>query len=175
MDKSRQNKYEILFEQMLRQLHIEVYRLGAGVYRLHSEELCLDEKQNYRNAQDIVESLEWAISDTFFGDLAEYEQLYDNWRYHRTDINLPMPAVCVYKAYEAMFNAFDKFLIDTIGIHYEVETWDDPLGEVTGSETVFGEQAARDRYNEIVTDGYYARLLKVDGEGFPIYIVEANF
>lgn len=70
MDKSRQNKYEILFEQMLRQLHIEVYRLGAGVYRLHSDERCLDEKQIYRNAQDIVESLEWAISDTFFGDLA---------------------------------------------------------------------------------------------------------
>ena len=108
-------------------------------------------------------------------DLAEYEQLYDNWRYHRTDINLPMPAVCVYKAYDAMFNAFDKFLIDTIGIHYEVETWDDPLGEVTGSETVFGEQAARDRYNEIVADGYYARLFTVDGEGFPIYVVEANF
>lgn len=71
MDKSKQNKYEILFEQMLRQLHIEVYRLGAGVYRLYSDELCLDEKQIYRNAQDIVESLEWAISDTFFGDLAE--------------------------------------------------------------------------------------------------------
>lgn len=32
-----------------------------------------------------------------------------------------------------------------------------------------------ERYNETVADGYYARLFTVDGEGFPIYVLEANF
>ena len=47
---------------------------------------------------------------------------------------------------------------------YEIETWNDPMGDIDSSVTCFEETEAWDEYNTLIADGYYTRLLKIDEE-----------
>lgn len=83
---------------------------------------------------------------------------------------------CVKQAYKVMFNAFDEAIKELIGDHYELQGWDDPLGEVIWCEDHLDEQEAIDAYNEVVADGEkYVFLRKVDKEGMPIEDILCNF
>lgn len=105
----------------------------------------------------------------FFQSLAPYEET----QYHSYQGEMPE---CVLKSFKIMFDAFDEFITDMIGDHYELQGWDDPLGEVVWCEDLFYEQEAWDAYNECVADGdKYVFLRKVDKEGMPIEDIACNF
>ena len=105
----------------------------------------------------------------FFQSLAPYEET----QYHSYQGEMPE---CVLRSLKIMFDAFDEFITDMIGDHYELQGWDDPLGEVVWCEDLFYEQEAWDAYNECVADGdKYVFLRKVDKEGMPIEDIACNF
>ena len=85
---------------------------------------------------------------------------------------------CVNKTYRIMFNAFDEFITDLIGDHYELQGWNGPEGEVEWCEDHFEKEEALKAYDEALEEGCkYVMLRKVDKEGMPIdeNIVACNF
>ena len=116
---------------------------------------------------------------------------YTEWAvFHTLEDLLPYAAVmehglpneypdCVKHAYLIMFNAFDDFLTDLIGDHYELQGWELPMEDITWCEDHFDREEAIQAYNKAVAenDGTYIVLRKVDKEGMPIddNIVACNF
>lgn len=105
----------------------------------------------------------------FLRDLAPYESSYRM----RNQSSYPK---CLLQSYKIMFDAFDEFLKDKIGDHYELQGWDDPMGEIIWCEDHFDEEEALEAYHQAVADGEkYVYLRKVDKEGFDIEDIACNF
>ena len=93
----------------------------------------------------------------FFQSLAPYEET----QYHSYQGEMPE---CVLKSFKIMFDAFDEFITDMIGDHYELQGWDDPLGEVVWCEDLLmnrrhGTHIMNALQTEINTSSY-AKLIR---------------
>lgn len=119
---------------------------------------------------------QWAAF-CFMKDLAVYESSANNAKHGgKKDSEYPE---CLLQSYRIMFNAFDEFLKEKIGDHYELQGWDDPMGEIIWCEDHFDREEAIVAYNQTVAEnnGGYIMLRKVDKEGMPINddITACNF
>lgn len=97
-------------------------------------------------------------------DLAKYEQIVYNA--HTVEAGLKcegeIAPECVTKVYDIMFDYLDETIKRIVGYNFEIETWEDELGDIDGSVTAWNENEAWDEYNMLVADGYKVRLLKID-------------